>query len=427
MTEDSTTEIIENIVRGEWGRVLSILASYTGDIGLSEDVMQDAFIAALTHWRTRGIPTSPRAWLLQTARRKAIDRLRRDTNFERKRSEYEILLSLEQQAGMEDMADDADLAIPDERLRLVFTCCHPALSESARIALTLRTLGGLTTPEIARAFLVTEETMAQRLVRAKKKIRATKIPYEVPGPELLPNRLQSVLSVLYLIFNEGYAVTSGSALTRTDLCDEAIRLGHMLTELMPDTSETRGLLALMLLHDARKEGRTDISGAMVPLIEQNRALWDKAQIDEGVRILKSALATGNPGPYQIQAAISAIHAEAKGPEETDWQEIALLYGKLYEFQPSPIVELNAAVAWSYADGPEAGLRALSTLEENKALQQYQPFYAAKADIYRRAGQQENAKNAYKTAISLTTNATEKDFLIKRLTETGLDVQSVIDT
>jgi RNA polymerase sigma-70 factor, ECF subfamily len=415
MTMDSGARIIEQVVREEWGRVLSIVVSYTRDLELAEDVTQDAVIAALTHWNEKGIPISPLAWLVQTARRKAIDRIRRHQNFERKRPEYELLLELERKTGPDDISEE-EAHIPDERLRLVFTCCHPALAESSRIALTLRTLGGLTTAEIARAFLVSEETMAQRLVRAKRKIRATNIPYEVPEPDLLEDRLQSVLSVLYLIFNEGFSVTTGKNLSRLDLCDEAIRLTQMLDHLIPDTPEIMGLLALMLLHDARKRGRVDTTGAMVPLNAQDRSLWHSSQITTGCEILKQALRLGAPGPYQIQAAISAIHAEAENHEATDWQEISLLYDRLYEFQPSPIIQLNAVVAQSYVRSPDQALVALRDLENIGKLREYQPFYAAKADISRRAGQFDSAMTAYEKAIDLSGNQKEKDFLINRLTE-----------
>ncbi|USG61504.1 RNA polymerase sigma factor [Sneathiella marina] len=416
MAMDRSARIIEQVVREEWGRVLSIVVSYTRDLELAEDVTQDAVIAALTHWNEKGIPISPLAWLVQTARRKAIDRIRRHRNFERKRAEYEILLELEQKDAPNDIPKEEDAHIPDERLRLVFTCCHPALAEASCIALTLRTLGGLTTAEIARAFLVSEETMAQRLVRAKRKIRATNIPYEVPEPDLLEDRLQSVLSVLYLIFNEGFSVTTGENLSRLDLCDEAIRLTQMLNHLMPDTPEIMGLLALMLLHDARKQGRVDATGAMVPLNAQDRSLWHKKQITAGSGILKKALKLRAPGPYQIQAAISAIHAESQNHDSTDWQEISLLYERLFQFQPSPIVQLNSVVAQSYAHGPEHALRALCKLENTEKLTRYQPFYAAKADISRRAGQFGNAVEAYEKAIDLSGNQKEKDFLINRLTD-----------
>ncbi|MCR9212909.1 MAG: RNA polymerase sigma factor [Proteobacteria bacterium] len=416
MKQDSTARIIEDVVRQEWGRVLSILVSYTRDMELAEDVMQEALIAALQHWGPRGIPESPRAWLLQTARRKAIDRLRRDANFSRKRAEYELLLSLEQQAGLNDTENHMDQDIPDERLRLIFTCCHPALSEGARIALTLRTLGGLTTEEIARAFLVSEGTMAQRLVRAKKKIKLANIPYDIPGPELLAERVQSVFSVIYLIYNEGYAVTSGDTLTRADLCTEAIRLARLLVRLMPDVAEAAGLLSLLLLHDSRRTERTDDQGMFIALIDQDRSRWDRDQIIEGVKILKAALVMGPPGPYQIQAAISAVHAEAESHEATNWHEIALLYEKLFEYQPTSIVQLNAAVALSFAQGPEKGLEMLSEIVCDGTLDDYQPFHAALADLYRRVGNKQKASAAYEQAISLSNNVAEKEFLEKRLQE-----------
>lgn len=309
-----------------------------------------------------------------------------------------------------------DESIPDDRLRLIFTCCHPAIEEQARVALTLRTLGGLATPEIARAFLVPETTMAQRLVRAKRKIKAANIPYIEPPPHLWADRLDSVLSVLYFIFNEGYSASSGEELTRANLCHEAICLGHILIGLVPQEPEAAGLLALMLLHDSRRRARTDEEGNLITLEHQDRALWDHGQIEAGVNTLKHALGMGRPGPYQIQAALSAVHAQAKDYETTDWNEIRLLYGKLYEFQPSPVIKLNAAVALSFAHGPQAGLTALAGLEKDGELNHYQPYHAARADLLRRDGRMEDATAAYRRALDLTKNVAERRFLERRLQE-----------
>lgn len=373
-------------------------------------MLQDAVVAALGRWPRDGVPTRPRAWLLQTARHKAIDRLRRDANFQAKRADLVVLYELDREAGH----DDVDQSIADERLRLIFTCCHPALAEPARVALTLHTLGGLATEEIARAFLVPEATMAQRLTRAKRKIKVAGIPYQVPEPGLWAERLGSVLSVIYLIFNEGYAVTSGKAPTRGDLCGEAIRLGRILTRLVPDEPEAAGLLALMLLHDSRRGARSDALGNLITLEQQDRALWDRGLIAAGVRLLEAALARGRPGPYQIQAAISALHARAPSHAATDWRQITLLYGELHALQPSPVVRLNAAVALSFAEGAEAALPVLANLEKQGALARYQPFYAAHADTLRRAGRKATAAKAYRQALALTRNAAERRFLEGRL-------------
>ncbi len=382
------------------------------DLELAEDVLQDAFVAALQRWPEDGVPKHPRAWLLRTARHKAIDRFRRDANFQLKRTQLEVLVELERRAKPDEMDD----TIEDERLRLVFTCCHPALAEPARVALTLRTIGGLTTTEIARAFLVPETTMAQRLVRAKRKIKAAGIPYRVPPPRLWPERLHSVLSVIYLVFNEGYAATSGRQPTRAGLCDEAIRLGRILVDLVPREPEAAGLLALMLLHDSRRRARTDDSGDLVTLERQDRSLWNREQIDEGARLLRRAIEKGRVGPYQIQAAISAVHARAQRYGATDWHEITSLYGKLYELLPSPVIALNKAVALSFAEGVEAGLAALTDLDEQAVLARYQPFHAARADLLRRAGRSGDAANAYRQALMLTRNAAEQRFLETRLQE-----------
>ena len=390
--------------------MLARLNARVCDLELAEDALQEAVIAALERWPDDGLPDHPAAWLLTTARRKAIDRIRRDRTFDAKRPE---LLALAARTALTGH-DDVDGSIPDDRLRLVFTCCHPAIAEQSRVALTLRTLGGLTTSEIARAFLVPESTLAQRLVRAKHKIKAANIPYRVPPPDLWPERVESVLAVIYLIFNEGYAATSGPDLTRADLSQEAIRLGRLLVRLAPHDAEAAGLLALMLLHDARRGARTDQAGRFVPLEHQDRGRWNHQQITAGLRSLERALAMNRPGPYQVQAAISAVHAQADSYGVTDWRQIVGLYDTLLELRPSPVVKLNVAVALAMANGPEAGLDALVALEEQGALERYQPYHAAHADLLRRAGRRREAAAAYREAIALTENLTERRFLEQRL-------------
>lgn len=399
---------IEQIVREEWGRLLAALIAILRDFQLAEDSLQDALESAMNHWQRNGTPRSPRGWLLQTARRKAIDRLRRDANFKSKQAEYTVLLELDADAAANEEAPD----IPDERLRLIFTCCHPALDEKTKVALTLRTLGGLTTREIARAFLDREDAMAQRLVRAKQKIKRAGIPYAVPDADAWPARLQTVLGVIYLVFNEGYAAMAGETQIRADLCEEAIHLARVLLSLKPDEAEIQGLLALMLLHHARRDARTDAGNRMVPLEEQDRHRWHRPMIREGVGLVETALSQGAPGPYQLQAAISAVHAEARGHAQTDWAEIVMLYEELYRLQPNPVVRLNQAVALSFAEGPTAGLSTLDTLDE--ALDRYQPFHAARADLLRRAGMTMAAKTAYAHAIELSENTRDRAFLEHRL-------------
>ena len=382
------------------------------DLELAEDMLQDAFVAALQRWPKDGVPKQPRAWLFRTARNKAIDRFRRDANFKVKRSELELLGALERKAQPRDMDD----AIQDERLRLIFTCCHPALSAQARVALTLRTIAGLSTTEIARAFLVPETTMAQRLVRAKRKIKAANIPYRVPPPHLWPERLGSVLSVIYLVFNEGYAATSGSEPTRAGLCEEAIRLGQILVDLIPGEAEAIGLLALMLLHHSRHRARSDKFGDLVTLERQNRKLWLQEQIKAGTHLLRRTTGLGPVGPYQLQAAISAVHARAESYDATDWREILSLYRELYELLPSPAIALNTAVALSFADGVDAGLAAMTDLDGQGVLARYQPFHAARADLLRRAGQAHAAAASYRQALMLTNNKAEQRYLKSRLQE-----------
>jgi RNA polymerase sigma-70 factor, ECF subfamily len=368
------------------------------DIDLAEDALSDAFEAALVTWPRTGVPENPGAWLTVAARRKAIDRLRRE------RRHAELVAQLEEVAPVDETT------IPDERLSLVFTCCHPALAPDAQVALTLRLVGGLTTAEIARAFLVSEETLAQRLVRAKSKIRAAGIPYRVPPDHLLPDRLSSALAVVYLVFNEGYSATGGDALTRPDLMAEAIRLGGILAALMPDEPEVLGLEALMLLQASRTQARTGAGGELVLLEDQDRSLWDVDLIARGTALLDRAVALRCPGPYQLQAAIAALHAQAAAAEDTDWPQIALLYGELARLQPSPVVELNRAVAVAMACGPDAGLELLDGLP----LERYQHYHSARADLLRRSGRFDEARSEYERAHELATNPAERAFLERRL-------------
>lgn len=409
-SEQQVRAAIDTVVRGDWARIMSALVSFCRDLALAEDVLQDALLAALKTWPERGVPDSPRAWLLKTAQRRAIDRFRRVANFESKRPDYEHMVQLQQQTEEETLDDD----FPDDRLKLIFTCCHPALSSEAQVALTLRTVGGMATPEIASAFLVSETTMAQRLVRAQRKIKSANIPYAVPAAEMWPERLQAVLSVIYLIFNEGYAASSGDRLIRDDLCTEAIRLAEILTSLLPRDPEVGGLLALMLLHNSRRKARSGPKGELMTLESQDRTLWDHESISRGRAILIAALTSGDTGRYQIQAAISAIHSEARLFEETDWKQICLLYEKLYELQPSPVVQLNAAVALSFAEGPDAGLLAIEDLASAHELREYQPYHAARADMLQRAGRRKQAVGAFECALRATRNEAEKRYLQARL-------------
>jgi RNA polymerase sigma-70 factor (ECF subfamily) len=411
--QDRVGAAVSRAFRDEWGSVLATLIRQVGDFQLAEDAVQDAFATAVAAWRRDGIPASPGAWLTVAARRRAIDRLRRDRSIADRAQRLGELVRLDAQEE-EDPVLTEETALQDDRLRLIFTCCHPALDMSARVALTLRALGGLTTGEIARAFLVSEPTMGKRIVRAKRKIADAHIPYRVPDDEELPDRLRGVLRVVYLIFNEGYAASEGDRLVRGELCGEAIRLGRLLAELMPDDAETWGLLALMLLHDARRAARVDEHGRYVALDEQARSLWDEQEIAEGLRALRRATRLRRPGSYQLQAAITAVHMDATDPEATDWAQIAELYGALAELNPSPVVEVNRAAAVGFAHGHEAGLELLEPLLADPALERYQPLHAAHAELLSRSGDAAGAARAYERAIALSANAVERAELERRL-------------
>ena len=407
-------EAVAAAFREEWGQVVATLIRVTGDWDLAEECAQDAFAQALDRWRRDGIPRRPGGWLTTTARNRALDVLRREAVGAAKLREVAVLGRDEGPYDPEYDGDDS--GVEDDRLRLVFTCCHPALPIEARVALTLRTLAGLTTPEIARAFLVPEATMAQRLVRAKKKIRNAGIPYRVPPAHLLPERTTGVLGVVYLLFNEGYAATSGAELVRTNLCAEAIRLARVLARLMPDEPEVLGLLALLLLHDARRGTRVDAAGKLVTLEDQDRTAWDRAEVAEGADLLETALRRGRPGPYQIQAAIAACHTTAPTAADTDWADIAGLYGELERFVPSAVVRLNRAVAVGMAQHPDAGLELVAELERSGELADYHLLPATRADLLRRSGRTTEAALAYQRALELVENAAERRFLERRLAE-----------
>lgn len=396
---------IETTFREEHGRVIAALISQFGDFTLAEDALQDALVNALERWKVEGVPRNPGAWLTAVAKRRAIDRLRRTSTQERNA----VILD----SDAEDEAETEMDAIPDDRLKLMFTCCHPSLALDAQVALTLHTLGGLSTPEIARAFLVPVPTMAQRLARARAKIRNAGIPYRVPPADLLPERMDALLAVIYLIFNEGYCATGGDTLTRADLCAEAIRLSRVLIALLPESAEARGLLALMLLHDSRRETRMDADGNLVLLDNQDRTRWDKTKIAEGIAVLDEAMLLRASGPYQVQAAISALHSEAATPEATDWPQIAALYGTLGMMMPSPVVEVNRAVAVAMAQNPFTGLMLLHRIQ---GVENFYPYHAARADLLRRTNQSEAAADAYERALSLCGNPAESAYLQRRFEE-----------
>jgi len=412
-TIEQVRESLDAIYRAESGRILATLIRLLGDFDLAEDAMHDAFASALERWPQDGVPANPRAWLVSTGRFKAIDALRRRARFDA--SKEKIAEQLEAESG--DAAVEEDVSVEDDQLRLIFTCCHPALAPEARAALTLREVCGLTTEEIARAFLASAPTLAQRIVRAKAKIRDARIPYQVPSPEELPDRLDAVLQVVYLVFNESYSASSGASLTRADLSAEAIRLGRLLLELLPEP-EVMGLLALMLLQESRRAARTSPDDELVLLENQDRSLWNREQIAEGVALVERALVSRRFGPYTLQAAIAAVHSEAPDVAATDWPQIVALYSVLARAEPSPVVELNRAVAVAMRDGPEAGLALIDAIFARGDLTEYHLAHSARADLCRRLGRKAEARSSYKRALAFTRLEPERRFLEKRLRELG---------
>jgi len=411
-------ETLERIFREEYGLIIASLIRRSGSFDLAEESLQEAFSTALASWEQDGTPKNPGAWLTRVAHRKLVDMLRREQTRSVKQPEleYETERLLNDNSAPFEENQESPLNHSDDRLRLIFTCCHPSLSREAQVALTLRTLGGLATTEIARAFLLPEPTLAQRLVRAKNKIRLARIPYEVPPLEILPQRLASVQAVLYLIFNEGYTATSGDSLIRKDLCAEAIRLGRILCQLLPEEPESLGLLALMLLQDSRRDARINLRGELVTLEEQDRALWDHHEIGEGLQLVETALRLRRVGVYQFQAAIAAVHAQAKSAAETDWPQIVALYTELKRINPSPVVALNHAAAVAMSEGFEQGLQLIEAAGASGELDQYYLFHAARADLLRRLGRAQEATAAYARALGLTPNQVEQDFFRRRMRE-----------
>jgi RNA polymerase sigma-70 factor, ECF subfamily len=403
---------VESVFRSESGRIVAGLIRLSHSFDLAEEAMQDAFAAAVVSWQAEGVPDNPAAWITTTARRKLIDYVRR----EQTRLNHEDQLLYEYEARCSAINEEMTRPFEDDRLSLIFTCCHPAINMPAQVALTLRTLGGLTTPEIARAFLVPEPTLAQRLVRAQRKIQQARIPYQVPDPGSLPERLSAVQAVLYLIFNEGYSASSGDNLVRRELCAEAVRLARTLVELMPQNPENLALLALMLLHDSRRDARSSKDGQLVPLEEQDRSLWHQDQIVEGIRLVERALGRRNVGPYQLQAAIAAIHAEAKTAAETDWKQIAALYAILSASQTSAIISLNHAVAVAMSESLERGLAMIDALGASGELDAYHLYHAARADLLRRMGRNQESIESYHRGLAFTTNAVEARYLRRRISE-----------
>jgi RNA polymerase sigma-70 factor, ECF subfamily len=419
----NTEDAVAEVYRSDWGRIVAALIALVGDFDLAEECAQEAFTVAVEHWRVSGVPQFPRAWIIQTARHKAIDRIRRRTRFAEKMESY----ANSGAARTVEVPDYDTAEIPDDRLRLIFTCCHPALAHEAQVALTLRALCGLETDEIARAFVVPPATMAQRLVRAKRKIRDAGIPYVVPELKDMGSRLDAVCTVIYLVFNEGYAATRGDALVRTSLCAEAIRLGELVRTLMQPRppAEVTGLVALMRLHDARREARLDPNGDLVTLEEQDRGLWNQQQISEALPLVEEALtgspgspgsSSSSPGPFALQAAIVAVHCQARRAEDTGWRKIVELYGRLEQVQPSPIISLNRAVAVAMAEGPRAGLAQIEAIPAIEDLENYHLLHAARADLFRRLGSTAEAAQSYRRALALVGNDRERRYLEKRLAE-----------